>query len=98
MWRCRGGLEMLYISRFADATLAWAAEGVQITMSHDYLTRDDAARVDFYIDTLEQPIWDGSIQVRRRSLHLPNSPKVNLVVAKQLYVLTPSTFLFLMMN
>jgi hypothetical protein len=55
---------VLYISRFTDATLHWAAEGVEVTMSHDYLRLPNSARVDLLLQTLEQPFWEGTIQVR----------------------------------
>ena len=61
MRRCRN---VLYISRFADATLHWAAEGVEVTMSHDYLRHPNSTRVDLLIQTLEDPVWEGTIQVR----------------------------------
>ncbi len=54
---------MLYISRFADATLQWPSEGVAVTMSHDYLSFHDKARVSLLVQTLKVQHWEGTIQV-----------------------------------
>ena len=58
---------VLYISRFADATLQWPSEGVAVTMSHDYLSFHDKARVSLLVQTLEHEHWEGTLQVGRKS-------------------------------
>ena len=64
-WCSGGGSQrhVLYISRFADATLQWPSDGVAVTMSHDYLSFHDKARVSLHIQTLKHQHWEGTIQV-----------------------------------
>ena len=74
-WCSRGGSQsnVLYISRFADATLQWPSEGVMVIMSHDYLSFHDKARVSLVVQTLKHQHWEGTIQVGRKTCpHCPH--------------------------
>lgn len=58
----------LMIARFADATLNWKDEGVNITMHHDYHSERNIARITVTVQT-QQPDWTGEILVSFLNVH-----------------------------